>query len=100
MEAGNAFLPTFMDEHNRRFAKAPRDECNLHRPLGPTDDLDEVLAWKEERTVSNSLTLQYDKVIFILKPTAITRGLARKRVTVVDYPDGRLAIQHNGVDLP
>jgi hypothetical protein len=99
-EAGNAFLPTFMDEHNRRFAKAPRDERNLHRPLGPTDDLDEVLAWKEERTVSNSLTLQYDKVIFILEPTAITRGLARKRVTVVDYPDGRLAIQHNGVDLP
>jgi len=100
MEAGNAFLPTFMDEHNRRFAKAPRDERNLHRPLGPTDDLDEVLAWKEERTVSNSLTLQYDKVIFILEPIAITRGLARKRVTVVDYPDGRLAIQHNGVDLP
>src|SRR3954454_11526080 len=100
MEAGNAFLPTFMDEHNRRFAKAPRDERNLHRPLGPTDDLDEVLAWKEERTVSTSLTLQYDKVIFILEPTAITRGLARKRVTVVDYPDGRLAIQHNGVDLP
>jgi hypothetical protein len=100
MEAGNAFLPTFMDEHNRRFAKAPRDERNLHRPLGPDDDLDEVLAWKEDRTVSNSLTLQYDKVIFILEPTAITRGLARKRVTVVDYPDGRLAIQHNGVDLP
>src|SRR4051794_38193550 len=46
MEAGNAFLPTFMDEHNRRFAKAPRDERNLHRPLGPDDDLDEVLAWK------------------------------------------------------
>jgi Winged helix-turn helix len=100
MEAGNAFLPGFLADHNRRFAKAPRDERNLHRPLGPTDDLDEVLAWKEERTVSNSLTLQYDKVIFILEPTAITRGLARKRVTVVDYPDGRLAIQHNGVDLP
>jgi hypothetical protein len=99
MEAGNAFLPGFLADHNRRFAKAPRDERNLHRPLGPTDDLDEVLAWKEERTVSNSLTLQYDKVIFILEPTAITRGLARKRVTVVNYPDGRLAIQHNGVDL-
>jgi hypothetical protein len=23
-----------------------------------------------------------------------------KRVMVVDYPDGRLAIRHNGVDLP
>ena len=26
--------------------------------------------------------------------------LARQRVTVIDYPDGRLAIRHNGVDLP
>jgi hypothetical protein len=28
------------------------------------------------------------------------RCLARKRVTVIDYPDGRLAIRHNGIDLP
>ena len=25
-------------------------------------------------------------------------GLARKRVTTIDYPDDRLAIRHNGVD--
>ena len=100
LEAGNAFLSGFLAEHNRRFAKAPRDARNLHRPLGPSDNLDEVFAWKEERTVSTSLTLQYDKVIFILEPTAIARGLARQRVTVVDYPDGRLSIRHNGIDLP
>ena len=37
-----------------------------------------------------NLTLQYDQVMFILEPNAITRSLARKRVTVIDYPDGRL----------
>jgi hypothetical protein len=98
--SGNAFLPIFMDAHNARFAKAPFDDRDLHRPLAAHDDLDDAFAWKEERTVSMSLTLQYDKVLFILEPTAITRALARKRVTVVDYPDGRLAIRHNGVDLP
>src|SRR5207302_1503921 len=45
-------------------------------------------------------TLQYDHVRFILEPNAITRSLACKRVMVLDYPDGRLAIRHNGVDLP
>jgi len=64
------------------------------------EDLGETLAWREQRTVSNCLTLQYDKVLFLLEPTAISRGLRRKRVTVVDYPDGRLAIQYNGVELP
>jgi hypothetical protein len=47
-----------------------------------------------------NLTLQYDQVLFILEPTGIARSLARKRVTVVDYPHGRLAIRYHGVDLP
>ena len=47
-----------------------------------------------------NLTLQYDQVLFILEPNGIARSLTRKRVTVIDYPDGRLAIRYNGVDLP
>src|SRR5262245_25745297 len=46
------------------------------------------------------LTLQYDQVLFILEPNEITRSLACKRVMVLDYPDGRFSIRHNGVDLP
>jgi len=46
------------------------------------------------------LTLQYDKVLFILEPNEITRPLARQRVTVFDYPDGRLVIKHKGRELP
>ena len=46
------------------------------------------------------LTLQYEKVLFILEPTEVTRPLARQRVMVFDYPDGRLVIKHKGRDLP
>jgi hypothetical protein len=98
--AGNAFLPVFMEQYNARFAKAPFDNRDVHRVLAGHDDLDDVFAWKEERTVSANLTLQYDQVLFMLDPTPSSRPLARKRVTVVDYPDGRLVIRHNGVDLP
>jgi hypothetical protein len=98
--AGNAFLPAFMEQYNRRFAKAPFDNRDVHRALSGHDDLDDVFAWKEERSVSVNLTLQYDQVVFMLEPTPIARSLARKRVTVIDYPDGRLAIRHHGVDLP
>ncbi|MGA3063244.1 MAG: ISNCY family transposase [Methylocystis sp.] len=98
--SGNAFLQEFMASHNARFAKAPFNDKDLHRPLADHEDIDDAFAWKEERTVSTSLTLQYDKVIFILEPNDLTRGLARNRVTVVDRPDGRLAIRHKGVDLP
>ena len=100
MEAGNAFLPGFMADYNARFAKPPFDDRDLHRACADHDNLDDAFAWKEERTVSVNLTLQYDQVMFILEPNEVTRPLARKRVTVIDYPDGRLAIRHNGVDLP
>jgi len=98
--AGNQLLPEFLVDYNGRFGKEPRNSKNLHRPLSVGEDLTDILAWREERTVSNRLTLQYDKVVFLLEPNEITRELRRKRVTVVDYPDGRLAIRYRGLDLP
>ena len=52
-----------------------------------------------DRTVSKNLTLQYDKVLFILEPNEITRSLACKRVVILDYPDGRFAIRHAWTSL-
>jgi hypothetical protein len=63
------------------------------------DDLDDAFAWKQERTLSRALTLQYDKVLFILEPSEQAKATIGKRVTVVDYPDGRLAIRYRGVEL-
>ena len=99
-EAGNAFLPAFIEAHNRRFGREPFRDRDAHRPLREGDDLTEIFAWKEERTVSMNLTLQYDQTLFILEPTEVTCPLARQRVTVFDYPDGRLAIKHQGRELP
>ena len=99
MEA-NEILPDFIADYNQRFGKPPRNEKNLHRPLTEEDKLDAIFVWREERTVSASLTLQYDKVIFILEPTDLAKGLVRKRVTVSDYPNGRVMISHKGVPLP
>jgi len=96
---GNALLPAFIADYNARFAKAPANNRDLHRPLRAGDDLDNAFAWKEERTLSQALTLQYDKVMFILEPSEQAKAAIGKRVTVVDYPDGRLAIRYRGVEL-
>ena len=78
-EAGNAFLPGFLEAHNARFAKTPFSDCNAHRPLTERDNLDDVFAWREELTVTQSLTLQYDQTLFLLEPNEVTRPLARQR---------------------
>jgi hypothetical protein len=64
------------------------------RPTG-----DEILAWREERTVTRNLTLHYDRMMLLLDPTPLARGLVGKKVEVVNYPDGWFAVQFNGAAL-
>ncbi len=99
LAAGNALLPAFMADYNKRFAKPAANGKDLHRPLRVGDDLEDAFAWREERTLSRALTLQYDKVVFVLAPTDQAKAAIGKRVTVLDYPDGRLSIRYKGVEL-
>ena len=99
MAAANAWLPGFITAYNTRFGRDPANAKDLHRPLTQADDLDEILAWREERTVTRNLTLHYDRMMLILDPTPLARGLVRKKVEVVNYPDGRFAVQFNGAAL-
>ena len=85
---------------NRPHRRAPANAKDLHRPLTEADDLDEILAWREERTLTRNLTLRYDRMMLLLDPTPFARGLAGKKVEVVNYPDGRFAIRHEGIALP
>lgn len=98
--AANTWLPAFMADYNRRFGRVPANPKDLHRALTEADNLDEILAWREERTVTRNLTLHYDRMMLLLEPTPLTRGLVRKKVEVVNYPDGRFAVQFEGISLP
>ena len=58
------------------------------------------MVWREQRTVTSALVLHYNKALFILEPTEISRPLAGKRVDVCEYPDGGLEIRHGDHTLP
>jgi hypothetical protein len=98
--AANAWLPGFITGYNARFGRPPVNAKNLHRPLTAADNLDEILAWREVRTVTHNLTLHYDRMMLLLDPTPFARGLVRKKVDVVNYPDGRFTVQFDGTPLP
>jgi transposase len=100
IDAANAFLPSFMAQHNARFARAPANEKDLHRPLGPRDDLTETFTWRETRKITQALTLHYDRMVYVLEQTPQALAAAAKAAEVIDYPDGRIVVRHNGADLP
>ncbi|MBF6990861.1 ISNCY family transposase [Cupriavidus sp. IK-TO18] len=100
MEAANAFMAEFIVDYNARFAKAPRNDHNAHRPLRPDENLDLIFAWREPRCVSKSLTIQYDKMLYLLADTPEHRKLAGRYIDVYHYPDGRIEPRANGAALP
>ncbi|MFC4523659.1 ISNCY family transposase [Cupriavidus pinatubonensis] len=100
MEAANAFVPEFIADYNARFAKVPRNSHNAHRPLRPDENLDLIFAWREPRCVSKNLTIQYDKMLYLLTDTPEHRKLAGRYIDVYHYPDGRIEPRANGTALP
>lgn len=99
-EAANAFADQFMADYNRRFAKTPRHDFDVHRPLESDTDLKETFTWREPRKVSKNLTLQYDKMVYLLEDNEQSRRFQGKYIDVWQYPDGTVELRANGSSLP
>lgn len=100
VNAANDFADEFMTDYNRRFGKAPRHDFDVHRPLETDDDLTAFFTWREPRRVSKSLTVQYDKVLYLIEDNELSRRAIGKYIEVWHYPDGRKELRLNGVVLP
>jgi hypothetical protein len=61
------------------------------------ENLDDTFTWQEQRSLSTALTLQYDKVLYLVDPIRENQRLAGKQVTVIDYPDGGIKIKYEVV---
>jgi transposase len=96
----NAYAPAFMQRYNARFAKPPRSTFDAHRPLRPDEDLDTLLTWRETRRVTKALTVQYDRVMYLLDDTPENRKRVHRYIEVWEYPDGRIEIRADGQVLP
>lgn len=95
IEQANIWLPDFITDFNRRFAKPARYPKDMHRTVRESkDELDDIFAWQELRKLSKSLTFQYDKVMYLIDPTEQNQRLVNQTVKVLDRPDGTIAIQY------
>ncbi len=88
-----------MDDYNRRFGRAARNDHDAHRPLLERDCLDDIFTWQEQRRVTAQLTVHHKRTMYLLEPTEEAKAAAKKRVTVVEYEDGRVSIRFEGIAL-
>ncbi|WP_237070388.1 ISNCY family transposase, partial [Mycetohabitans sp. B2] len=92
----NAYAPCFIATYNARFAKPAKSDFDAHRPLRSDESLELVLTWREPRKVTKSLTVQYDRVMYLLDDTLENRKLIDRYIDVWEYPDGRIELRADG----
>ena len=98
-EAANEFAPHFITDFNRRFAKPAQRDHDAHRPVRADEDLDLIFSWRVQRKVSLSLTLQHDRIIYLLENCEANRELIHRYIDVYEYPDGQIEIRADGQSL-
>lgn len=99
LEAGNAFLPEYRADFNRRFAVQPRSTHDAHRPLLPSDNLDRILTWQKQTSLSKNLTLQYNKIIYQIQTERPVYTLQKAPVTVCENAQGDVMILYKDKPL-
>jgi predicted SprT family Zn-dependent metalloprotease/transposase len=99
-EAGNAYLPEFMADFNKRFADEPRSDVDAHRPLIVKDDLTHILNWQESRTISKNLTVQFENVVYQIQTERPTYTMRNAIITVCVDARQNVTLLYNGKSLP
>jgi transposase len=90
----NRFLPPWLARYNRRFAVAPAQTTDLHRPLLARTDLRAVLALKTQRVLRRDRTVAHGGQLY-----QIQDRVRAPHVLVEERVDGTLRILHQDRSL-
>jgi transposase len=99
MQQGNAYLPEFILDFNARFAVQPRSSLDAHRPLLAHQNLDQILAWQETRSVSKNLTVQFKNVVYQIQTDRPAYAFHNAQVTICQDTQGKVAILYKDNSL-
>ena len=94
-ETATRFLQRrYMPAHNRRFAVAPANPTDAHRPLLPTHDLAAILSVQTLRTLDHDFTVRLDNRFFQVRPHQPVRP---KDLVLIEHRlDGTLRLRCRG----
>jgi hypothetical protein len=100
VDGANEFMPTFIDDYNRRFGKLARDRHDAHRAVRKDEDLDAIFAWREYRKVTDSLTLRYERKMYCSKIRRTTDDTSASTSKSFSFPTVALRSAWQGSHCP
>ena len=100
MKAGNAYLPEFMADFNRRFAVTPRNPEDAHRAVAhDAAELDLILCEHHARKLTKNLTIRFECREYQVTGRGRGYRLRGAAVTVCKAFDGSVRVLHDGREL-
>ena len=101
MDAGNAYLPTFMANYNPRSGVAPRNPSDAHRAvLHDERELDPIPCELHPRKVTRNLSISFEGHHYQVAGRGKGYRLRGTAVTVCKGFDGDVAVLRDGCELP
>lgn len=99
MEQGNRSVEEFMEQFNRKFAVIAKSQVNMHRPLLPTHNFNEILCEKHTRILSKQLSLSFENKIYQIQTDRPAYAMRHAPVTVQKNTVGSICITYKGKSL-
>lgn len=99
IEEANRYLPEFMEAFNKKFAVVARQTGNVHRPLLPSDDLDDILCQHHTRVLSKQLTVSYQNKRYQIQTERPLYAMRHAPVTIKEDINGTVTIAYKGKTL-
>jgi hypothetical protein len=100
IETANAWLPTFIEAYNNRFATSPRTTDNAHLDVHHSEEeLGYIFSLQAKRVLSKNLTFQYKSSAFQVRSEGRGYRLRHSVVTVCENFDGEINVLYDGKAL-
>jgi transposase len=96
--AANAFMPEYLAAHNARFAIAPANSVDYHRPRDPRRRDADIFCLESPRIIGNDHVVQYKHHSLQLDRRVRSRVPVKCRVIVREAEDGSLRVVHVAYD--
>jgi transposase len=89
----------YLEEHNRRFARAAARPENYHRRAPSETELNRIFRLESERTISEDWVVRYDNRFLQLEPQSRHYAPRKGHVVICEGREGRIAIEYRGQAL-
>jgi transposase len=99
MEEGNAFLPSYIESHNKKFAKIAKSPINAHKTVEANFNPERILSLHYERKITKDLMIYFKGKNYQIVEYQDKYRLGGQKVLIIEKENGDIEFIHKDKNL-